>query len=138
VTEENGRARIPGFWLPGVQRCLPGAHRPSADLIRQLHVELHLFADEPRIAALFLNSPIANLPQVIREELVRVGYPAWLAPGGLLAARLVTGQNIVARSPLTEIQQVGGRPIFITHSADDQRVAIHRSYQKDTFPGWPS
>lgn len=92
-------------------------------------VTLYAFADEPRMAALFLNSPIANLPQVIREELVRVGYPSWLAPGGLLAARLVTGQNIVARSPLTEIQRVGDRPIFLTHSAADKRVAIHHSYQ---------
>lgn len=92
-------------------------------------VTLYAFADEPRMAALFLNSPIANLPQVIREELVRVGYPSWLAPGGLLAARLLTGQNIVARSPLTEIQRVGDRPLFVTHSASDKRVAIHHSQQ---------
>lgn len=92
-------------------------------------VTLYAFVDEPRMAALFLNSPIANLPQAIREELGRVGYPSWLTPGGLLAARLVTGQNIVARNPLTEIQRVGDRPIFITHSADDKRVAIHHSQQ---------
>lgn len=92
-------------------------------------VALYAFADEPRMAALFLNSPIANLPQVVREELVRVGYPAWLAPGGLLAARLVTGQDIVGRSPLQEIQRIGQRPVFVVHSADDKRVAIHHSQE---------
>jgi dipeptidyl aminopeptidase/acylaminoacyl peptidase len=90
---------------------------------------LYAFVDEPRMAALFLNSPIANLPQVIREELTRVGYPAWLAPGGILMARLLTGTNIVARSPLSEIQRVGRRPLFVVHSAADKRVAIHHSQQ---------
>lgn len=93
---------------------------------------LYAFADEPRMAALFLNSPIANLPQVMREELARVGYPAWLAPGGVTMARLLTGKNIVERSPLTEIQQLGQRPVFVVHSADDKRVAIHHSQQLET------
>lgn len=88
---------------------------------------LYAFVDEPQMAALFLNSPIANLPQVIREELHRVGYPTWLAPGGILMARLLTGTNIVARSPLIAIQQVGQRPLFVVHSATDKRVAIHHS-----------
>lgn len=90
---------------------------------------LYAFVDEPRMAALFLHSPIANLPQVIREELTRVGYPAWLTPGGLLMARLLTGKNLVARSPLREIQRIGARPVFVVHSAADTRVAIHHSQQ---------
>ncbi len=92
-------------------------------------VALYAFVDEPRMAALFLNSPIANLPQVIREELTRVGYPSWLAPGGILVARLLTGQNIVARSPLIAIQQIGKRPVFVVHSTDDKRVAVHHSQE---------
>ena len=90
---------------------------------------LYAFADEPRMAALFLNSPIANLPQVIREELARVGYPSWLAPGGIVMARLLTGQNIVARNPLVEIQQLGNRPVFVVHGTADKRVAVHHSQQ---------
>lgn len=90
---------------------------------------LYAFVDEPRMAALFLNSPIANLPQVIREELTRVGYPSWLAPGGLLMAQLLTGRNLVERSPLTEIQRMGNRPVFVIHSTADKRVAIHHSQQ---------
>ncbi len=90
---------------------------------------LYAFVDEPRMAAFFMNSPIANLPQVIREELHRVGYPTWLAPGGILMARLLTGTNIVARSPLVEIQKIGQRPVFVGHSSDDKRVAVHHSQQ---------
>lgn len=90
---------------------------------------LYAFVDEPRMAALFLNSPIANLPQVIREELTRVGYPSWLAPGGILMARLLTGVNIVGRSPIEAIKEVGDRPIFVVHSYADKRVAVHHSQQ---------
>lgn len=90
---------------------------------------VYAFADEPRLAALFLNSPIANLPQAIREELSRVGYPSWLAPSGIVVARLLTGVNIVGRSPLTEIQRAGDRPIFVVHSYADKRVAIHHSQE---------
>lgn len=50
---------------------------------------LYAFTDEPRMAAVdVLHAPIANLPQVIREELRRVGYPSWLAPSGIIMARL--------------------------------------------------
>lgn len=90
---------------------------------------LYAMVDEPRIAALFLNSPIANLPVIIREELHRVGYPTWLAPGGIIAARVLTGENVVEKSPLTAIQQVGDRPIFVVHSFDDKRVPVHHSQE---------
>lgn len=93
---------------------------------------LYAFVDEPRMAALFLQSPIANLPQVIREELDRLGYPAWLAPGGIIMARLLTGINIVERSPLTEIAQVGQRPVFVVHSTADTRVRVDHSQQLET------
>lgn len=46
-----------------------------------------------------------------------------------LSAWLVKGQNIAARSPLIEIQRVGDRPLFLTDSAGNERVAIHHSHQ---------
>lgn len=115
-------------WLIAEKGVAPEAIGISANSLGAA-AALYAFVDEPRMAALFMNSPIANLPQVIREELHRVGYPSWLAPGGILMARLLTGQNIVARSPLTEIQHIGQRPVYVAHSATDQRVAIHHSQQ---------
>ena len=52
-----------------------------------------------------------------------------LAPGGIVMARLLTGQNIVARNPLVEIQQLGNRPVFVVHGTADKRVAVHHSQQ---------
>ncbi|MEZ4619898.1 MAG: hypothetical protein R2867_30950 [Caldilineaceae bacterium] len=81
------------------------------------------------MAALFLNSSSANLPQVIRKELQRVGYPTWPAPGGILIARLWAGQSIVARSPRAAIQGIGQRPVFVVHSSGDKRIAVHHRQQ---------
>ncbi len=38
------------------------------------------FQEEPRVAAVAVNSPFANLPQIIREQLVNNGFPAFIAP----------------------------------------------------------
>jgi dipeptidyl aminopeptidase/acylaminoacyl peptidase len=44
-------------------------------------------------------------------------------------ARLVTGVNIVSRSPLTEIGRIGERPVLVVHSYADTRVRVHHSQQ---------
>lgn len=90
---------------------------------------MNAFAAEPRVAALFLNSPFSNLPQVINEELQRQGYPTILQPATLLMARLVSGDNLTERSPLEGMDQHGGRPIFIVHSLDDPRVSVSHTQQ---------
>jgi uncharacterized protein len=90
---------------------------------------IHAFATEPGIAALFLNSPFANLPQVIDEELQRLGYPTLLEPAAMLMARLVAGDNLTAYSPLDDLAAHGGRPIFVVHSMDDARVSVSHARQ---------
>jgi dipeptidyl aminopeptidase/acylaminoacyl peptidase len=52
-----------------------------------------------------------------------------LTPGGLVMARLVTGVNIIARSPLTEIGRIGERPVLVVHSYADKRVRVHHNQQ---------
>lgn len=90
---------------------------------------MNAFAAEPGIAALFLNSPFANLPQVIRDELQRNGYPALLAPAALIMARVVAGDNLTERSPLEGMDAHGGRPIFLVASMDDTRVSVSHTQQ---------
>jgi uncharacterized protein len=87
------------------------------------------FVQEPRLAALVLNSPFANLSQIFEEELSRQGLPTQVTPAGLIMARVVRGENLTAFNPLQLIQQIGDRPLFILHSTADQRVRIHHSYQ---------
>ena len=86
------------------------------------------FAQEPELAAAFVDSPFDNLPQIIREELDREGYPQFLYRSGLIAARL-RGDDINFNNPHDAIDKADGRPIFITHGTGDTRIGVHHTYQ---------
>jgi uncharacterized protein len=89
----------------------------------------YAFSEEPRIAALFLQSTFGNLRQVLAAELTRAGYPTFLAPGALVAGSVVTGHNLFARNPMTEIRKAAGRPVYIVHTHADTRIDIGQSEQ---------
>ena len=85
------------------------------------------FGKEPRLAAAWVDSPYFDLRQVIDEQLTNRGYPTFLAPGGLLMARLVGGVDLLAHSPQDAITRDSGRPIFVVHGTGDQSINIHHS-----------
>jgi fermentation-respiration switch protein FrsA (DUF1100 family) len=89
----------------------------------------YAFSEEPRIAALFLQSTFGNLQQIIAGELTRAGYPTFLAPGALVAGSIVTGVNLFGHNPLDAVRKDAGRPIYIVHTRADTRIAIHQSEQ---------
>jgi dipeptidyl aminopeptidase/acylaminoacyl peptidase len=89
----------------------------------------YAFSEEPRTAALFLQSTFGNLQQVIAGELRRSGYPAFLAPGALLMGRVVAGDNLVAHNPLDAIRKAAGRSVYIVHTHADARIDISQSKQ---------
>ena len=90
------------------------------------------FEQEPQLATVFLNSPFADLSQIMREELRRNRIPTILAPSAVLTARLVTGDNILAHNPANALRSAGERPVFIVHSKDDERIGIHHSQKLET------
>jgi dipeptidyl aminopeptidase/acylaminoacyl peptidase len=96
---------------------------------------LAAFAQEPRVAAAFVDSPFADLPVVIAEELARNNYPTWLAPAGILAARLTSGDDLLAHSPMDAVRQDAGRPIFVVHGDADQRVLQHHTLDLAALAG---
>ena len=85
------------------------------------------FGQEPRMAALFVDSPFFNLRQLIREELTRRGYPTFLDEPGIFMARVVGQVNLDAHSPQDAITRDAGRPIFDVHGTSDQYIYIHHS-----------
>ena len=87
------------------------------------------FAEEPGVAAVFVDSPFDNLPQIIREELVREDYPTFLYYGGIWMARLVAGDDVLAFNPNNAIDRAAGRPIFVVHGTADTRIGVHHSQQ---------
>jgi len=88
---------------------------------------LDAFAAEAQLAAVFADSSFSDMETIIKEELVRSGYPAWLAPGGLLMAKIISGDDLMSRSPTDAMRTHGGRPIFLAHGQLDQRIYVHHS-----------
>ena len=66
------------------------------------------FEEEPRLAAIAVNSPFANLPQIMREELGRAGFPGFIAPATVIMARLLNGENLLEHDPLDAIRSGRG------------------------------
>lgn len=90
---------------------------------------LMAFGQEPRIAAAFVDSPFADLPQIITEELARNSYPTFFTPGAILMARVVAGEDLVAHSPQDAIRNDAGRPIYIVHGTADTRINVHHAQE---------
>jgi fermentation-respiration switch protein FrsA (DUF1100 family) len=81
--------------------------------------------EEPRVAAVWEDSSYADMDEAIRDYLAHEGYPTILAPGGELAARIVAGDDLTAKSPLAEIPRYAGRPLAIVHGEADTLLSPH-------------
>lgn len=84
---------------------------------------------EPGVAAVWEDSSYADLDSAIQAELARDGYPGFLAAGGVLAARIISGDDLVSYSPLDAVRRLEGRPLFITHGDADTRLSVQ--YARD-------
>lgn len=85
------------------------------------------FGEEPRLAAVWVDSPYFDLRTAIDEELTRNNYPRLLVYSGLLMARVVGGVDLLGHSPQAAILKDAGRPIFDVHSDGDTRLNLHHS-----------
>ncbi|MBK8020067.1 MAG: prolyl oligopeptidase family serine peptidase [Chloroflexi bacterium] len=83
---------------------------------------------EPRIAAIWLDSVFVDIELAIGDELSRSGLPTFLIPGGLLIARL-NGDDLTAFSPLEAATRIDGRPVFITHAVGDSALKVDYAYR---------
>ena len=85
--------------------------------------------EEPRVAATWEDSGFADIGEAIRDELARNHYPTWLELGGVVAGRILSGDDLEAHSPLETTAVLAGRPIFITHGAADQRLSVRYAFE---------
>ena len=85
------------------------------------------FGQEPRLTAAFVDSPYTDLSTIIDEELDRNHYPRFLVPGGLMVARVVAADDLLAFSPQDAILNDNGRPLYIVHGTGDTRINVHHS-----------
>jgi fermentation-respiration switch protein FrsA (DUF1100 family) len=84
---------------------------------------------EPGVAAVWEDSSYADLGTAIDAELTRSGYPTFLAFGGVLVARVISGDDLVSYGPLDAVARLDGRPLFITHGTADQRLSVEYGHR---------
>lgn len=87
------------------------------------------FGEEPRVAALFVDSPYFDLKQIMDEELSRNHYPTILADGSIIMAKVISGDDLLAHSPQAAILNDAGRPIYVVHGTGDLRINVHHTQQ---------
>ena len=90
---------------------------------------LYAFHDEPRIAAIFLEGTFASLLATVAYQLTGYGLPGFMAQPAAVTFRLVSGENVMARTPIQAISDVGDRPVYIVHSRGDRRISISQSHE---------
>jgi dipeptidyl aminopeptidase/acylaminoacyl peptidase len=85
--------------------------------------------EEPRVAAVWEDSSYGVVGDAVHDELTRNGYPTFIAPAGILVARLVAGDDLATLSPVEAVRKLGRRPVFITHGASDTRLSVRFARQ---------
>jgi uncharacterized protein len=122
-TEEYGDVLGAWDWLQ-TDRGVPASRIGLVGVSLGAATVLIATGHEPGVAATWEDSSYADLPSIIRDELKRGGYPTFLDTGAVLAARLLSGDDLTSYSPLDGVNQLDGRPIFITHGDLDDRIAV--------------
>jgi dipeptidyl aminopeptidase/acylaminoacyl peptidase len=87
-------------------------------------------ASEPRVTAIFLDSPFFDIQRELREQLRLKGWPGFLARGSLWLGRLLFGDDLLSRNPREAFENHAGRPMAFVHSTADKRIPVahHEAY----------
>lgn len=84
-------------------------------------------AAEPGFAAVWLDSGFADVLRAVEDDLDNRGLPRILAPGGLMLAPLVAGDDLRSSSPEKALERLDGRPVFITHGTADTTIRVYHA-----------
>jgi fermentation-respiration switch protein FrsA (DUF1100 family) len=85
--------------------------------------------EEPRIAATWEDSGYADIQVAISDFIAANGLPTFFAPAAPLVGRLISGDDISVTSPLSEVPNLNGRPVFIAHGDADALLPVHHAYR---------
>jgi uncharacterized protein len=75
--------------------------------------------EEPRVAAVWADSAWSDVGRALGYFLEDNGYPSFLVPGAVFWARVVAGDDLLARSPIDEVARYAGRSVAFVHGAAD-------------------
>ena len=85
-------------------------------------------AEEPAIGALITDSAYASLEEVLSAQFTRLTkLPQFVLAGALVAARALTGENLLHHAPELNMQRMRGRPTLVIHAQHDPFVPVRHA-----------
>lgn len=85
-------------------------------------------AEEPAIGALITDSAYASLHEVLAAQFTRLTkLPLFVLAGALVAARALTGENLLRHAPGVNMKRLRGRPTLVIHAEHDPFVPVHHA-----------
>ncbi len=79
-------------------------------------------AQEPRMSGAWLDSPFANVSELVADELARDNLPTLIANGSIVMGRVIGNDDLLAHSPLEGIRADNGRPLVFVQGSADKKV----------------
>lgn len=93
-------------------------------------------AEEHAIGALVTDSAFASLHEVLAAQFTRLTHlPKFLLSGALLAARALTGEDLLQHTPAQNMFRLRGRPTLVIHSSHDPFVPAQHARDLATAGG---
>ena len=83
---------------------------------------------DDRVAAVWEDSSYSEMERRIAEDLEQRGFPTFLAPAGTFVARLISGDDLSSHTVLGEIENLAGRPLFVTHGEEDATTYVEHAH----------
>lgn len=86
-------------------------------------------AEEPAIGALITDSAFASLHEVLAAQFTRLTrLPLFVLAGALVAARALTGEDLLHDAPHENMRRLRGRPTLVIHAEHDPFVPVHHAH----------
>ena len=84
--------------------------------------------EEHAIGALVADSAFASLEDVLSAQFTRLTrLPSFVLVGALLAARALTGEDLLCHAPVQNMIRLRGRPTLVIHAEDDPFVPVQHA-----------
>jgi len=84
--------------------------------------------EERAIGALITDSAFASLHEVLSAQFTRLTrLPSCVLAGALLAARALTGENLLRHGPAQNMRRLRGRPTLVIHAEHDPFVPVRHA-----------
>lgn len=85
-------------------------------------------AEEHAIGALITDSAFASLEEVLAAQFTRLTrLPSFVLAGALLAARALTGEDLLRHAPAHNMLRLRGRPMLVIHAEHDPFVPVQHA-----------